>query len=290
MKLAMSILVRDEAELVRANIRFHAQLGVDCFVVTDNGSVDSTAEVLRDLSTEYELIVIDEPRYVMQQDVWVERMASVARDRLGADWILNSDADEFWLPAEGVSLGSVFETSAGVLLFPRRNVLPTQRDVAMPDYAFHRNTWKVIRPFENAADYQSRPWGLTEIPMTFTRIGDKAACRLEGLRSIQYGNHGAEHDAPKMRSTAVEIRHFPLRSYDEFLTKVYNHGKSLESNPALPDSIGWHVRRWWGLHRAGLLESEYANLVPTHDQMETYAEQGVVARDLAIARRFEKQA
>lgn len=286
MKLAMSILVRDEAELLQANLRLHASLGVDCFVVTDNGSTDATPDVLREFARDHELLVIDEPRHDMQQDQWVERMAWAARDRLGADWILNSDADEFWLPEPGVELRSIFETDAGVLLFPRRNVLPTQADVAAADYAFHRNRWKVVRPFDNAGDYQERPWRLTEIPMTFTRLGDKAACRLAGLRSIQYGNHGAEHDAPVSRSDAVEIRHFPLRTYDEFLEKVHRHGTSLEANPALPDSIGWHVRRWSGLRGQGLLEEEYRSLVPSAERMERYRREGVVAEDLGVADRL----
>lgn len=286
MKTAMSILVRDEAELLRANVRFHSELGVDGFVVTDNGSVDHTPEVLRELSREVELVVLNEPRHTMQQDVWVDRMAWAARDRLGADWILNSDADEFWLPDGGGDLRSIFETDAGVLLFPRRNVLPTQQDVAAADYSFRRNRWKVVQPFENAGDYQGRPYRLTEIPMTFTRLGDKAACRLDGLRSIEYGNHGAVHQASTRRSSAVEIRHFPLRTYAEFVEKVRRHGTSLDANPTLPDSIGWHVRRWWGLFRQGLLEEEYRNLVPTPERMERYRREGVVEEDRAVAERM----
>jgi len=46
MHLAMSILVRDEANIIEANIRHHAASGVSSFIVTDNGSVDGTRELL----------------------------------------------------------------------------------------------------------------------------------------------------------------------------------------------------------------------------------------------------
>ena len=41
-RLVMALKVRDEGDILEANLRFHHALGVDHFVVTDNGSTDET--------------------------------------------------------------------------------------------------------------------------------------------------------------------------------------------------------------------------------------------------------
>ena len=46
MKLVMTLKVRDEDDVLEDNLRFHRALGVDFFIVTDNGSVDRTPEIL----------------------------------------------------------------------------------------------------------------------------------------------------------------------------------------------------------------------------------------------------
>ena len=148
LRLAMSLLVRDEAGLIAQNIAFHSRMGVDCFVVTDNGSVDGTREIVERLQSDFEIRVIDEPELTMRQDAWVNRMAEIAANELGADWIVNSDADEFWLPAEG-TLKTVIPNEASVLLCRRANMLATHGTVEAPDYAFHRNTLRVAKPFDN---------------------------------------------------------------------------------------------------------------------------------------------
>jgi hypothetical protein len=46
MKLVMTILARDEADVVDAQIAFHLNAGADFVVATDNLSEDGTTEIL----------------------------------------------------------------------------------------------------------------------------------------------------------------------------------------------------------------------------------------------------
>ena len=69
MHLAMSILVRDEVDIIEDNVRHHAAGGISSFIVTDNGSVDGTREVLESLSREIDLTIIDEKSMTIDQDL-----------------------------------------------------------------------------------------------------------------------------------------------------------------------------------------------------------------------------
>ena len=45
-RLIMTLLVKNEALMLEHNLRFHKQMGVDAFIVTDNNSTDATPDIL----------------------------------------------------------------------------------------------------------------------------------------------------------------------------------------------------------------------------------------------------
>src|SRR5215211_3884954 len=113
--------VRDEADIIEDNLRFHLAQGLDFFVIVDTGSVDGTLEILE--------------RYEEAGLVRLERTTGGIHDmkrggeeeitrmavEMGADWIVHNDADEFWWPADG-NLKQTFEAipeEFGMVLAPR---------------------------------------------------------------------------------------------------------------------------------------------------------------------------
>ena len=122
-KLVMTLLIRDEADIVRQNIEFHLSYGVDFIVATDNGSTDGTREILKDFQKLGMLHLIDERGQDYSQWKWVTRMAHMARDKFGAEWVLNNDADEFWYPASGNLKTELEGLHANMLECRRRNML-----------------------------------------------------------------------------------------------------------------------------------------------------------------------
>ena len=81
MKLVMTLLVRDEEDIVRENLDFHLAQGVDQVIVTDNGSEDATVEILREYESQGALRLLLEPSDDYSQGRWVTRMARLAADR-----------------------------------------------------------------------------------------------------------------------------------------------------------------------------------------------------------------
>jgi hypothetical protein len=99
-QLALTLLAKNEADVIDANIAYHLNAGVDFVVATDNGSSDGTLEIFERYERLGVLHLIREPSSDFQQGEWVTRMARLAAER-GADWVINADADEFWWPRAG---------------------------------------------------------------------------------------------------------------------------------------------------------------------------------------------
>ena len=95
MRLVQTMLVRDEIDIIDAQISYHLNAGVDFVIVTDHDSRDGTSEVLDAYERDGQLLRI--PRAgKMYESAWRSHMARLAATEYGADWVINTDADEFW--------------------------------------------------------------------------------------------------------------------------------------------------------------------------------------------------
>src|SRR5262245_7641338 len=87
-KLVMTLLTRDEADIVDAQIAFHLHAGVDFVIATDHRSEDGTTEILERYEREGRLRLLHEGGAEVRQEEWVTRMARLAATEHGADWVL----------------------------------------------------------------------------------------------------------------------------------------------------------------------------------------------------------
>src|SRR3954466_12665634 len=106
MKLVMTLLARDEADVVDENPKFHLNPGVDFVIAMDNLSQDGTTEILESYAKTGELHLIRQDSEYLRQADWITEMGRMAASTFGADWVVHSDADEFWWP-RGESLKDV---------------------------------------------------------------------------------------------------------------------------------------------------------------------------------------
>jgi Glycosyl transferase family 2 len=112
MKVVMTLLARDEADIVDAQLKFHLNAGVDFVIATDNLSRDGTTEILESYAREGHLHLIREDGEYLRQADWITSMGRLAATEFGADWVIHSDADEFWWP-RGDSLKDVLASIPG---------------------------------------------------------------------------------------------------------------------------------------------------------------------------------
>ncbi len=110
MILVMTLLVRDEQDILPANIEYHLSQGVDFIIATDHSSRDATPDILKYYERRGVLHYILEQEEDAQQP-WVTRMARMAFEEYEADWVINSYADEFWW-FEGGALRHFFAQQA----------------------------------------------------------------------------------------------------------------------------------------------------------------------------------
>jgi len=287
LRLAMSLLVRDEADIIAANIRFHAKLGVQLFIVTDNGSVDGTRELLDDLSKEVDIIIIDEPAHTIDQDLWVTRMAHHIQQHGSADWIINNDADEFWLPLSGnlvdaiehqLHTGELAAQEVGLLYCQRSNLIPTSEAVNASGYSFADNVYRVQRTLTHTIEPDAA-WHENGSDILIRTLPGKVITRMAGLISIDMGNHGAKHELARVNTEHIQILHFPVRRFEQFERKVINYGQSLENNTRFAQNVSRHLRHWYAQHLNGRLREEYDRFVLPQSRVQALVTDGILVQD-----------
>ncbi len=266
MKLVMTLLVRDEADIVDAQIAYHLHAGVDFVVATDNRSQDATTEILERYARERVLHRIREPGDDLRQSEWVTRMARLAATDYGADWILNTDADEFW-HARGASLKELFA------------VVPAR-------FGAVRGAWRnfVPRP-DDGRFFAERMTARLQTPSFHPHplsTHFKSAHRARADVRIGRGNHEAlADDLVALRGWyPIEILHFPVRSYAQCRRKYVTQFVALERNAE--KGIPGHMAEAYDAYLAGALDAFYAPIVVDDTVLEAGLRDGTYAIDTRL--------
>ena len=274
MRIAMTLMVRDEADVIAAMLEHHAAQGVDVFIITDNGSVDGTLEHIDEFAKRHEVDLRVDPVQRKQQSSLVTGMARDAATRHGADWVLNADADEFWLPASGGTIAeklSAYPADLSVFQVP---VIDLTGHPAESGTGLDRLIWRDDRPVDelNAVGIRAHS-------------SPNAVHRADADIVVAQGNHEVNRPSGEAPGgdLGIEVLHLPWRSWSQFSRKVENAGLAYAANPDLTPSANHHGMRDYGRLLEGSLLAAYVARHPLADELQQGEELGWFRRDERLA-------
>ncbi|WP_375414339.1 glycosyltransferase family 2 protein [uncultured Bradyrhizobium sp.] len=268
MRLILTLLVRNNQDIVAANIDYHLAMGVDHVVVTDNLSTDDTRNIVLQYVDRGVATLLDEPADDYNQSVWVTRMALLAGFELAADWVINSDVDEFWWPSSGdlkQTLSSV-PADIGVIEARRVNFLPMRAG----NGPFWRDMiWREVSSRNALGE------------MLPGKVAHRAAMDV----IVGAGNHSVASAtlAPTKADERITIFHFPIRSFEQFRDKIRLGGAAFQRNKQLTADIGHVWRKLYEIEQSGGLSAWYEQIVHGDDPgLSASVAQGEVIEDTKL--------
>jgi glycosyltransferase involved in cell wall biosynthesis len=262
MKLVQTLVVRDEVDIVADQITYHLNSGVDFVIASDHQSTDGTTEILERYERDGHLRRI-EVRGEMHDGLWRTSMARLAATEHDADWVINTDADEFWMPRQG-TLKEVFAAipeTHGVVYALSRHFVPRPDD----DARFADRMTSRVSPAVAIND-----------PTSPYRPHLKAAHRSDPEITVGHGSHTAF--SPSLRVLhhwhPADVLHFPFRSLRQWENKGVRRARG-------DSQLGQYV--------AALLASEqgrsaerYAALVVDDEELRRGLENGSLQEDVRL--------
>ncbi len=271
-KITMVILVKNEEDIIEQNIRFHSKLGVDNFVIMDNNSDDNTRDILNKLSKEIEITIIDE-KGPYAQSKFMTRLNKIAKKKYNPDWIINNDADEFWIPKNG-NLKDVLNFKGSVLQVPRSNMILHEGI-----NSWMESEYRVANQILSREDYEN-------INIVLGKIGRKVIINPRGYIKTNSGNHSAEHIAfwKKQEFRNIHIYHYPIRSYEQFEKTIKNRTKLLKMGA----KMGVHYKKWAKLYEEGKLKEEFEKMVFDNEKLKCLQDINIIKKDTTPKELFKK--
>jgi hypothetical protein len=259
MKLVMTIMIRDEADIIEPMIQHHRNQGIDTFVVTDNGSIDGTWEILNRLAESGDIDLRRDPVQKKQQGQTVTRMAKDAFTLHGADWVINADADEFWVSRDPrLTLRSAFSGIPKNVVSFLTDVINMTGAPARTGSGLHRLIYQDRRSVQEINGV-----GLLAHPTpNAVHIGSHDVEVAQGNHAVNLASRGA---VP--REYQIEVLHFPWRSWAQFEKKVGQAGRAYRENESLKPSPNHHGMRDFERLEYGALLPQYIARHPTEEEL-----------------------
>lgn len=274
-RLVMTLVCRNEDDILEPLLQYHLRQGVDHIIATDNASTDGSVDILLNYQQMGVLTLLHEPAVMFAQGRWVTRMARLAVDRHAADWVINTDADEFWWPLSGTlneALSNVRQ-EAEALSVVRYNFVPIISDLDQPFWK--RMVYREVRSYN-----------LIGVPLP-----SKVCHRGFADVQIAEGNHSVRRVTKSIATEAADslvIFHFPMRTAGQFESKIRLGAEALERNPDLPSEIGATWRHMYHKYpEPGQLCAYFKEHSLSEQQIARAIDDGRVVPDRRLCRLME---
>jgi glycosyltransferase involved in cell wall biosynthesis len=259
-------MVRNEADIIALNVLHHLSLGLDGYLIIDNGSSDGTDRVLQKLATD-KRVRWSKDNSPYQQSEFITQLAREVF-KCGGDWVVPIDADEFWHIPQGSFKAVLTASTAGALCVQVVNFIQrVEQKYPSPDALLFmtRRALHPVGPIERCRELvESRQIAYVEM-----MYPPKWISRASAQIKIAAGNHDVSGvDGPHEDTSQIVILHAPLRSRATLNSKA-DHGRRVEQISHDPESH-WHLRRFRCLQDAEGLDQEWRANSYANDTLDFY--------------------
>lgn len=268
MRIVETLIVRDEADIVGAQIAYHLSAGIDFVIASDHESRDGTTEILESYARRGYLRRISVSGELLEAE-WRTRMARLAATEHGADWVIAADADEFWMPRHGTireiltAVPARFGMVGGAIchFVPRLD---------SDESLLERMTIRLVQ--EAPMNDPTSPW----------RQSPKVAHRADPDVVVLHAAHRATSSRldPLPGWYPFDVLHFPCRSREQWARKTSRRGHADADKP-----LGQYVK---GLQaqEAGRIDDVYSELIVDARILERGLAVGALAVDTRLRDRL----
>lgn len=258
-KVAMTLLVRNEDDIIEDNILYHSAIGVDKFFVMDNLSTDMTATIIERLSGALDIKYFFQSNDEYRQSEWVSFLAQeAASDPAGFDWVINNDADEFWVLSDNISINDYL-----------RNVPESVAGLILSRY----NAVNIDKGQSNSKAYSSHPSFSEYFHVNSTnciggKLPPKCMHRARSNVIVPQGNHSVLNIDGKIQSVDdAFILHYPYRFLDHYKAKIRLGGAAYTRNSDLDESVGITWRKHYKIVETNKIIRFWRSLYRTYPQV-----------------------
>lgn len=271
-KLTMTLLVRNEADILADNIRYHHALGVDSFIVMDNLSTDATPEIIQALRQEFDIDYLRQEDDDYNQWQWVTDMARRAARDHGADWVINNDADEFWQP----QAGDLKQFCAA--LPPEVSVVEVQRHNAVVSCDSDAPLAGRCHPRASVM-FEGQSLNVKGLPLP-----GKVLHRASETVTVAQGNHSVSDLSGQVEVAGAGLRilHYPYRSLAHYKAKIRLGGAAYGRNTTLDQGIGATWRSHYAALETDALDRFWLELAQTPEEIAIGVYSNELFRDTRI--------
>jgi hypothetical protein len=238
-------LIKDEEDVIYANLQSSYLIGFRCFAIADNGSTDGTrGEIDRFIRDHKDCVVyvVTDPIvgfYQSEKTMGLVRMMRTVLTGIGvkADWFFPLDADEFLcLTSRTQDLKGLLRANSdkSLLTYYLCNCASEQVYSQLPQAADFSSLFPIV------ASYHSNPVR-------------KVAFRYKPDSVLVQGNHFCRNTVSREEELligaecGVFLKHYPIRSVDQLRKKVVNGGNALAAYKG-PPHVGAHWRRGYAAY------------------------------------------
>lgn len=282
-RLFMTLVVKDEEQIIEKNIRFHKAMGVDGFIVLNHDSTDNTANILEKLQKEGIVKeIINKSGSVHQHRIWVNELIKIAKKKYKADWVINADADEFFYSKDWDLKKSIVRFDANSILLDSTFFYPAndEENFLYSSYFIKKPLNKEMLEILNkkySFDNQDSPLS------KFTKVWcPKVIHKTKGFIKIEDGNHSVKmHFQREIPSSDIVLYHYYIKNYKEFEKKI-SKWRKVKTREGFS-----YLSSLYAMYDEGNLKSDYYDKYYGAEMFNILREEGVVVKDTSVVEFLE---